>query len=151
MTQLVWRMIPCMEDREEICQDIFVKAYFNLRKFRFDSKFSTWLYTIAYRASLSFLRKKQLETEPFDEDLILDVVSPHEDGLKKLLQSAINKLSVDERTAITLYHFHDCTIDEISVITKTPSGTIKNMLFRTRKKLRLNLDDSLRDTYREVI
>jgi RNA polymerase sigma-70 factor (ECF subfamily) len=138
--QLVWRLIRSEEDREEICQDVFLKVYFKLDKFRFDSKFSTWLYTVAYRTALSFLRKKKLDTEPFEEQKHERSVPINEESeISSLLQSEIAQLNVDERTAITLYYIHGCSIDEISGITEKPAGTIKNLLFRVRKKLKHRL------------
>ncbi|HIG39623.1 MAG: RNA polymerase sigma factor [bacterium] len=139
--QLVWRLIRSEQDREEICQDVFLKVYFNLDKFRFDSKFSTWLYTVTYRTALSYLRKRKLDTEPFDER-IHDQSAPLQvdDELVGLLQSEISQLNVDERTSITLYHIHGCSIDEISRVTNKPAGTIKNLLFRVRKKLKQRLE-----------
>ena len=58
---LVLRMIKTREDAEEVAQDVFVKAYRSLADFRGESKFSTWLYTIANTTSITFLRKKKLD------------------------------------------------------------------------------------------
>ena len=71
-----------------------------------------------------------------DEPAPLEV----EDELIRLLQSEIAQLNVDERTAITLYHIHGCSIDEISRVTNNPAGTIKSLLFRVRKKLKQRLE-----------
>src|SRR5215471_6576427 len=62
------RYTPNREDAEEIAQDVFVKAYRSLADFRGDSKFSTWLFTIARTTCLSFLRKKKLDTISLDNE-----------------------------------------------------------------------------------
>ena len=152
IAQLVWRLVPLPGDREEICQDVFVKAYFSLRNFRFDSKFSTWLYAVAYRTALSFLRKHQPVTESFEAHLhdgIEEMDDRHE--LAALLQIEIGRLNLEERTCITLYHIQGCSIDEIARITSKPAGTIKNLLFRTRRKLKQRLEPTLLDEFKEVV
>src|ERR1035438_3543095 len=65
---LVLRFTDIREDAEEIAQDIFVKAYRSLADFRGDSKFSTWLYTIVRTSSITFLRKKKLDTTSLDNE-----------------------------------------------------------------------------------
>ena len=148
---LIWRLVRGNEDREEICQDIFVKVYFNLKKFRFDSKFSTWLYTVTYRTALSFLRKRRLSTEPFDDQLHAGTVAlDTQDEMTALLQREIAQLNIDERTVITLYHIHGCSVEEISGITDRPVGTVKNLLFRVRRKLKKRLEMKLNDEFEEV-
>lgn len=52
----LYRLLPNAADRDDVCQDVFLKAYLNLKQFRYAAKFSTWLYTIAYRRALERLR-----------------------------------------------------------------------------------------------
>lgn len=142
---LIWsllnRMISDRDDREELAQDIFLKVYFKLNQFRFESKFSTWLYTIAYSAALSHLRKVAPEMTSIEQQT--EVVS--EDGeLDSRLDAeqvvlAMNQLGLEDRTMLTLYHLHNCTIEEISTIVGKPDGTVKNQLFRARQKLKVIL------------
>src|SRR4051812_35422521 len=61
---------PLREDAEEIAQDSFVKAYRALKDFRGDSKFSTWLYSIVNSTSITFLRKKKLDTRSLDSEQV---------------------------------------------------------------------------------
>jgi RNA polymerase sigma factor (sigma-70 family) len=78
-----------------------------------------------------------LDTIPFDEQLHEQSVALNEDNeLVALLQSKIAKLKLDERTSVTLFYIHGCSIDEISAVMDKPAGTIKNLLFRVRKKLK---------------
>ena len=66
VTHFVFRMIPSAADREDICQEVFMKAYQHLERFRFDSSLSTWIGRIAYNTCLNFLEKKKL---PLYDDL----------------------------------------------------------------------------------
>src|SRR3954470_17558065 len=63
---LVLRYIKNREDAEEVAQDVFVKAYRSLPDFRGQSKFSTWLYTVATTTCISFLRKKKPEVHSLE-------------------------------------------------------------------------------------
>ncbi|MEA2107555.1 MAG: sigma-70 family RNA polymerase sigma factor [Bacteroidota bacterium] len=60
------RMVKNPETAEELAQDVFVKAFQSLKSFKFESKFSTWLYRITYNAVILNLRKKRLETADID-------------------------------------------------------------------------------------
>ena len=59
--KLVWsivsRMVLDKDDIKDICQEVFIKIYINLEKFKFDSKLSTWIATITYRLTLNHLKK----------------------------------------------------------------------------------------------
>src|SRR3954462_14038435 len=67
---LVLRYIKSREDAEEVAQDVFVKAYRSLADFKGNSKFSTWLYTVATTTSITFLRKKKLEVLSLDNEQV---------------------------------------------------------------------------------
>src|SRR6266487_3427321 len=67
------RYTPNREDAEEIAQDVFVKAYRSLADFRGESKFSTWLYTIAVNTCITFLRKKKPETRSLTDEKIFEL------------------------------------------------------------------------------
>lgn len=146
VARFIWRLVPVPEDREEVCQDVFVKAYMNLSKFKFDAKFSTWLYSIAYRTAISFLRKRKYETEEFEDNdpapgTLADEVEDEETA--RLVQREISRLDPEERGIVTLYHVQGCGVDEIAEIMARPAGTIKSILFRVRKKLKQRLQSSL--------
>ncbi|MFT7242704.1 MAG: RNA polymerase sigma factor (sigma-70 family) [Candidatus Azotimanducaceae bacterium] len=146
--QLLNRLIPQLEDREELAQDVFIKVYFKLAKFRFESKFSTWLYTVTYRTALSHLRKVKVQFEELNEELhefSASIESPEEFdvALHQALEQAVANLGLEDRTVISLYHQQGCTVDEIATIVNKPIGTIKNQLFRVRKKLKQKLEATL--------
>lgn len=63
---LVLKMIGNVEDAEEVAQDSFVKAFKSIKQFKGQSKFSTWLYRIAYFTAINHLRKHKMLTAPID-------------------------------------------------------------------------------------
>lgn len=150
VAHIVFRMVAKEADREDVCQDVFVKVYQNLATFQFGSKLSTWIATIAYNTSLNFLEKKKvplyddlapsetgMERMPSDESL------PDEDleakDISGLLREEIMNLPVQYRTILALYHLEEMSYKEISAITKLPDGTVKSHLFRARKLLKEKL------------
>jgi RNA polymerase sigma-70 factor (ECF subfamily) len=147
----LYRLVPNTADREDICQDVFVKAFLNLGQFRFEARFSTWLFTIAYRRAIEVLRKRQLATTSID-DLQGGRVPQaahdleHEYGAaetRRIVQAQIARLSVEEQTILSLYHYQDLGLAEISQIVGKPEGTLKSDLFRIRKKLKQGLQRQL--------
>jgi RNA polymerase sigma factor (sigma-70 family) len=159
VTQIIFKMIRYSEDRKDIAQDVYLKAFRNLPGFRHQSKLSTWVAQIAYHTCLSFLEKKrempmdQLHAnresggdsvEMVNGKMFTSLSGQTENELfqrelKELLQSEIERLSPIHRTLITLYHHEDLSYGEIAVITALPEGTVKNYLFRARKSLKDNL------------
>jgi len=141
---IAFRIMKVREEAEEVAQDSFIKAYESLNSFRGESKFSSWLYSIAYRKALDALRKnKKYKASEIIDDITEGEVSGIEDALhyledeerKKAIQDCILKLSEDEATIITLYYFQDQSVREISTITNLSEDNIKVKLYRSRKKL----------------
>jgi RNA polymerase sigma-70 factor (ECF subfamily) len=138
------RIVKNREEAEEISQDVFVKAYTNLRNFKGDSKFSTWLYKIGYYASLDVIKKnkKFINSENIDEINDVDC-SNVQDGLeyleseerKKIISDALLKLNEDERIILTLFYFEELPIKEITKVVDLSVENVKVKLFRSRKKL----------------
>ena len=152
---VVFRMVDDERDREELCQDVFVRAYRYLDGFRFESKLSTWLARIARNTCLNHLEKK-------DHPLYADH-APAPDGESPDARAALNRIedpdtdvsraAVDReqqdvvrrgldtlaehyRTALTLYHLEGMSVSQISEIMENPEGTVKSHLYRGRKKLK---------------
>ena len=140
---LALKMVNSPEDAEEIAQDAFIKAFQSLIDFKGDSKFSTWLYKIVYHASISRLRKKQLETISMDADFRNFDVSETDHLLTRLtieeqntlVRAAIDRLPTDEKAIITLYYLNDSSVKEITDVTGDSEANVKIKLFRARKRL----------------
>jgi len=158
VAQIVFKMISNAEERKDIAQDIYLKAYSKLPGFKFQSKLSTWIAQISYNTCLDLLRKKKLvlpgsindENEYPSETL--DTLNKSRDisggeittlirqkELSAILKTEIEKLSPVYKTLITLYHNEELSYEEIEQITSLPAGTIKSYLFRARKALKDNL------------
>jgi RNA polymerase sigma factor (sigma-70 family) len=143
----LYRLVPNTADREDICQDVFVKAFLNLHQFRFEARFSTWLFTIAYRRAIEVLRKRQLATASTDDvDAASDLDLEHDAGATEtqdIVRAQVARLTVEEQTLLALYHYQDLGLAEISRIVDKPEGTLKSDLFRIRKKLKQGLQRQL--------
>jgi RNA polymerase sigma-70 factor (ECF subfamily) len=141
---LIARIIPTKEDAEELTQDTFLKAFRKLNTFKGDCSFSTWLFRIAYNTAISATRKKRI-VFPTIDDTVLDNISDEsvdnmldddEDESRLLkLEEAITKLTVEEKTLITLYYTDSKSITEVAGILEQSNENVKVKLFRVRKKL----------------
>jgi RNA polymerase sigma-70 factor (ECF subfamily) len=137
--QIVCRMVSNVEDRKDLAQEIYLKAYRNLAVFKHAAKLSTWIAQISYNTCMDYLRKKKLlfPGELADGPGIGsadDTVYRKE--LAGILQSGMEKLQPVYRTMITLYHQEELSYEEIGEITGMPPGTVKSYLFRARKALK---------------
>ncbi len=143
---IVGRIVQQQEEIEDICQEVFMKVFQKLKKFRGDSKLSTWIATIAYNTSISHLRRNnRYEEASYDE--FPGLISGETAGLStsgkvekeeatKYLMQLIEQLPVHYRTVLTLFHLDEFSYAEIEQITKMPEGTIKSYLSRARKLLK---------------
>ena len=156
VAQIVFKMVDNKEDRRDLAQDIYMKAYKNLAGFRFGSKLSTWIAQISYNTCLDYLRKKKLV---LDNDLYTQEPEAQagkinylqaefnlradagflKKELSEILKAEIEKLSPVYKTLVTLYHNEELSYEEIARITQLPEGTLKNYLFRARKALKNSL------------
>lgn len=138
----VYRMIRHREESNDLTQEVFIKAYKNLWRFNPDYKFSTWLFQIARNTTLDYLRKKK--PLPLEEGYIEGLKTegnPPEDRVinkenRKELERAIEKLPSHLKTPLVLYHINRLSYKEIAKIENVQLHTVKNNLFRARKKLR---------------
>jgi RNA polymerase sigma factor (sigma-70 family) len=141
---MIARLIDRHEDREELCQDVFLKVYEKLGEFTFQSKLSTWIATIAYRHGINHLRKKKIEIrelpEEDDREQFVSLENVEEDfsdrQLDVMVMSLIDQLPPQYKAILTLYHVQEMSYPEIVEITGLPEGTVKNYLFRARQLLK---------------
>ncbi len=141
---LIYRILKVREEAEEVAQDTFLKAYDALSTFRGESKFSTWLYRIAYRKALDRLRQNSgTRTLEIIEELTGNSVENLESGLELMLQeerseiikNCILKLPEQEAAIITLYYFEEQSVKDIVKVTGLSEDNIKVKLYRSRKVL----------------
>ncbi len=156
VTHIVFRMVQNEADREEICQQVFIKVFENLKQFQGKSKLSTWIAKIAYHAGINYLQKKKvplygdlvdgelhekhfssrnsIDTVRSEQDLPDEVVTRHQRD--NLLFRHIRQLPVRYRVIVTLFHLEEMSYKNISEILDLPEGTVKSYLFRARKLLK---------------
>jgi RNA polymerase sigma-70 factor, ECF subfamily len=143
---LAYRTLHDVEDARDATQEAFFKAFRSLRTFRPGSKFSTWIFAIAYHACCDRLnRRKRYASEELPERA--DTAPGPEQQVIALddrvrLRAAIDALPEKYRTVITLYHLQGRQYDEIATVLGLPMGTVKTHLFRAKEQLRRLLGET---------
>ncbi|MDR6760749.1 RNA polymerase sigma-70 factor (ECF subfamily) [Flavobacterium sp. 2755] len=149
---LALKMVKNREEAEEVSQDTFIKIYNSLNKFKGDSKFSTWIYKIAYNTCLDRLKKSKKEDlnisiDDFSSHLIKtmdNALSALEDKERKqTIQNCLNLLPSEENFLLTLFYFEDQNLEEIGKIMSINANNVKVKLFRSRQKLAVILKKQL--------
>ena len=149
---LTLRMMKHREEAEEAAQDTFIKVYKSLNKFKGDSKFSTWIYRVAYNTCLDRLKKnkRQQYTVAINEytehqvktlDNALDQIEAKE--REQAIQDCLALLPSEDSFLLTLYYFEELSLDEIAKIVGLKPNNVKVKLFRSRKKLATILKEKL--------
>ena len=140
------------EEARDCAQDTFVRVYRSIGRFRFESKFSTWLYRITVNTCKNTLssrqyrkRRETISLDPWDgpDGSPVEVEngrwSPHgiyeKKAMKETIERAVQRLPKDQRTVVILRDIENLPYEEIADITGFPPGTVKSKLFRARKKL----------------
>jgi len=146
VVHITGRLIQRREELEDVSQEVFLKVYQNLGKYRNECKLSTWIATIAYNTSVNYLRKfKKNDETGLDDKAILDKLTDFKQDdyetidLHRYIREQIELLPVHYRTVLTLYHLEEFSYQEIEQITGMPEGTVKNYLFRAKALLKEKL------------
>ncbi|MBS1774205.1 MAG: sigma-70 family RNA polymerase sigma factor [Bacteroidetes bacterium] len=141
---IIGRLIPTREEAEDVAQEVFVKAYLSLAGFKGNSKFSTWLYTIAHTTAISHLRKNRIEPLFVDDEKLSDyldnkqhtVNNTNTQDQRTAINNAIKQLAADDAEIITLFYLAGQSTEEIAAITNLEINNIKVKLHRARQKLK---------------
>lgn len=141
---LALRMIKNTDEAEEAAQDTFVKVFRSMDKFKGESKFSTWIYRVAYNTCLDRLKKHK--TAPFAVAIddygtrqlaavenVLDTLDEQE--RQRAVQNCLQQMPSEEAFLLTLYYFEELSLDEIAKIIGIKPNNVKVKLFRCRKRL----------------
>jgi len=135
------------DDLDDICQDIFIKVYENLGKFRSDAPFEHWLSRIAIRTCYDALRKRRKEkgNVPLDTIHYQIAAESGEDHLvaeqaRTLLEMGMAQLKPAERLVITLLELEEKPVREIAELTGWSETNVKVRAFRARQKLKRILE-----------
>ncbi len=155
------RLIQRQDELEDVCQDVFMKVYQNLGKYRNECKLSTWIATIAYNTSINYLRKfkKGDEVNPDNSAALRNLTDfrtadYEQTDLHRYIREQIEKLPVQYRTVLTLYYLEEFSYQEIEQITGMPEGTVKSYLFRAKallkEKLKFVVDENSLKSVEEI-
>lgn len=140
--------VGLLEDREDILQNAFIKAYKNLNSFDTTLTFSSWMYRIAHNEAMSFFRKKharpQIILSEESEILLTELRDEHADAShltelrlsREELAKAFQTLEPRYRDVIALRYFEERSYSEMSDILEVPVGTVSTLLYRAKRALR---------------
>jgi RNA polymerase sigma-70 factor (ECF subfamily) len=145
----VYRMVGDYESALDLTQEIFIKIYGSLSRYRPEFKFSTWIYKIAHNAAIDHLRRNSgrersltngTESDNYDLPIESEGLSPEQQSEREEqrieIESVVRSLPTAYRELIVLRHSQDLTYEEIVEVTGLPLGTVKNRLFRARDMMR---------------
>ncbi len=146
---IAFNVLKNREEAEEVAQDVFLKVYKMLGSYRQESKFSSWLYAVAYRSAIDASRRKKLLQQSLEKDgvelPIPDLISKNslenlqDQELNTWVQSAVQTLKPQDATIVTLFYLNEQPVSEIAKITGLSVTNIKTKLHRLREQLREDL------------
>ncbi|MDR1836102.1 MAG: sigma-70 family RNA polymerase sigma factor [Treponema sp.] len=135
------------EDSSDFAQEVFLKAYRSLFRFEGRSRFSTWLYKIAYNTAINEVNRRKEYHSLAEEDmnkLISTGDTPERiairNAAREAVQAAKEKLPERFRICVDLFFFYDRSYQEIEAITGIPVNTVKSHIFRAKIILREKLE-----------
>jgi RNA polymerase sigma-70 factor, ECF subfamily len=145
----VYRMVGDYETALDLTQEIFIKIYGSLSRYRPEFKFSTWIYKIAHNAAIDHLRRSSgrerslvggTADDQYDLPIESEGLTPEQQTEREErrveIESVVRSLPTAYRELIVLRHSQDLTYEEIVEVTGLPLGTVKNRLFRARDLMR---------------
>ncbi|MFL1896345.1 RNA polymerase sigma factor [Aquimarina sp. 2-A2] len=137
---------------EDILQEVFIKVHRNLGRFKFKSKFSTWLYKIVVNTCNNELRRHKNNISIEESEVVINLSTKRKDNQilllqdqKEYIQKAMEQLKMDEALVIRLFYLCEMSLKEIEIITKFSTSKIRVDLHRGRKNLHLILKQLLGD------
>ena len=149
ISAFVYRMVGDYDAALDLTQEIFIKVYASLSRYRPEFKFSTWIYKIAHNAAIDHLRRTSsrerslsvgTETDNYELPLESEGLTPEQQSEREErrgeIESVVRSLPTAYRELIVLRHSQDLTYEEIVEVTGLPLGTVKNRLFRAREMMR---------------
>jgi RNA polymerase sigma-70 factor, ECF subfamily len=157
---VVYNLTSNREDAADLTQDAFIKAFQSIQRFQGQSSFFTWIYRIAINATLSYLRKNRSRSffslEQIDEDApvsreiiaaLTDKTGAERDTyvreLQEKLNEAMQKLSINHRTVVTLFEIDGLSHQEIAEIMNCSVGTVRSRLHYAKQLLQAEMESYL--------
>jgi len=157
---LTYNMTSNREDAEDLTQEVFVKAFEALPRFRGKSSFYTWLYRIAVNKTINYRkkrnRKRALSLDQFDQEIKTDETyheltakgSPLRNislsELQEKLNEALQHLSEKHRTVVVMHDMQGVPHDEIAKVVGASVGTVRSRLFYARRQMQAELTEFMK-------
>lgn len=145
----VYRMVGDYDAALDLTQEIFIKVYGSLARYRSEFKFSTWIYKIAHNCAVDHLRRNNgreqslvmgSEGDTYELPIESRRPTPEQESERRErrieIEGVVRSLPAVYRELIILRHSQDLTYEEIVEVTGLPLGTVKNRLFRAREMMR---------------
>ncbi len=147
------RLIGNSRPIEDLTQDVFLRAFKHAEQYQPSSRVTTWLYRIATNTALNYIKQATLKrTVPEPAESQLEVVDRSEpppdrrlslDELRQQVASAVSALPVNQRVALTLFEYEDCSYEQIAAILDVTVEAVRCLLMRARTQLRARLQGLL--------
>ena len=144
----LYKLVNSREEARDILQNVFIKAFRNLKNYDTQRKFSSWIYRIAHNEAVNYIKRKSLKKFiPWESALAskdqLDMSTSKEDmervwerrENKKEMDEALRKLPLKYKQVIELRYYQDKSYEEISRILKKSVNTVGTLISRAKKKL----------------
>ncbi len=130
------------EDTDDVLQNVFIKIYKNIKKFKGDSRLYSWMYRIAKNESLTFLKKRSKMLKISNEELQTHIVNNLEsdvyfegDQIQLKLQKAINTLPEKQKEVFQLRYFEEMKYQEMAELLQTSESALKSNYHHASKKV----------------
>jgi RNA polymerase sigma-70 factor (ECF subfamily) len=126
------------QDADELCQEVFLKVFRSIAKFRGESAIGTWIYRLAVNSALTHVsrkpRERSLEDARYDEPQTRE--APRDPRLRERIERALHELPAGYRAVLVLHDIDGLSHEEIAEILGCRIGTSKSQLHKARQKMR---------------
>lgn len=133
---------------EELTNDVLLTLWNDANRFRGESKVSTWVFGIAYRQALTYLRKREVKLVPFVEHDVTNDANGTQFEREDWVRRGLEKLPPKQKLTVMLVYFLGLSCEETAVASGVPVNTVKTRMFHARKKMKRFLVASAEPTER---
>jgi RNA polymerase sigma factor, sigma-70 family len=155
VANLIYLTMGNRDDVDDIAQEVFIRVYRSLSKFKFDASFFSWLYRITMNLcideirkrkirrvlSLDYLTEDNLEKNRKSKDYTMASDSVLTEEKRQVIQSALQRLTPEHREVLVLREYQDLSYNEIAETLGLRLEAVKSRIFRARMELKNLLSD----------
>lgn len=139
VTNFIMKVIKHREDAQDLAQDVFVKIYFNLKKFRGDSEFKTWVYKIVVNQMNNYFKKQKLLSwfqNDYDENDVSNFRNQNDKDDQVKLIIGVKRLAKMQRNVVLLRIFQDMSFKDISEVLSISENSAKVSFYKAKQNLK---------------